>query len=78
LIVLIQIVQDWSTGKYRTISYKNISIGVFVLMYFANPYDFVPDFIPYFGKKDDDFFLKKGLTYLDIEIEKYKIWKASK
>lgn len=72
---LINIAQDWQRGAYRTISYKNISIGVFVLIYFVNPYDFIPDFIPFIGKKDDDFFVKKGLVYLDEEIEKYNSWK---
>lgn len=78
IISLIQLIQDWRTGAYRTISYKNISIGVFVLMYFANPYDFIPDFIPFVGKKDDDFLLKNGLAYLDKEINNYKKWKENK
>ena len=78
IISLVQISQDWQKGAYRTISYRNISIGIFVLMYFANPYDFVPDFIPFLGKKDDDYFVKKGLVYLDEEIEKYNKWKAHK
>ena len=78
IISLLKIIQDWRTGAYRNISYKNISIGVFVLIYFANPYDFVPDFIPFIGKKDDDYFVKKGLVYLDEEIEKYNKWKAHK
>ena len=78
IISLVHISQDWQKGAYRTISYRNISIGIFVLMYFANPYDFVPDFIPFLGKKDDDYFVKKGLVYLDEEIEKYNKWKAHK
>jgi uncharacterized membrane protein YkvA (DUF1232 family) len=75
IITLAQILHDWRVGAYKTISYKNISISIFVLMYFVNPYDFVPDFIPFIGKKDDDFVLKKGLIYLDEEIKKYKNWK---
>ena len=78
IISLVHISQDWQKGAYRTISYRNISIGIFVLMYFANPYDFVPDFIPFLGKKDDDYFVKKGLVYLDEEIEKYNKWKTHK
>lgn len=75
IIILTQILHDWRVGAYKTISYKNISISVFVLMYYVSPYDFVPDFIPFIGKKDDDFVLKKGLIYLDEEIKKYKNWK---
>lgn len=75
IIILTQILHDWRIGTYKTISYKNISISVFVLMYYVSPYDFVPDFIPFIGKKDDDFVLKKGLIYLDEEIKKYKNWK---
>ena len=75
IIILTQILHDWRVGAYKTISYKNISISIFVLMYYVSPYDFVPDFIPFIGKKDDDFVLKKGLIYLDEEIKKYKNWK---
>lgn len=75
IISLVHILQDWQKGAYRAISYKNVSIGVFVLLYFVNPYDFIPDFIPLIGKKDDDFFVKKGLVYLDAEIQKYNQWK---
>lgn len=75
IIILTQILHDWRIGTYKTISYKNISISIFVLMYYVSPYDFVPDFIPFIGKKDDDFVLKKGLIYLDEEIKKYKNWK---
>ncbi len=75
ITTLVQIIQDWRKGAYHTVSYKNISIGVFVLLYFVNPYDFIPDFIPVVGKMDDTMFLKKGLEYLDEEINKYKTWK---
>ncbi len=71
------IIFDWRMGNYKDISVKNLTIGVMALLYFISPYDAIPDFLPFIGKQDDRFILKKFISYLDTELDKYNKWKSS-
>ena len=61
----------------RNINEKKIILGILVLLYFVSPIDIIPDFIPFIGKKDDIFLLKKVSKGLDKEILKYKQWRKA-
>ena len=74
---IILILNDWANKNYTNINEKKIILGILVLLYFVSPIDIIPDFIPFIGKKDDIFLLKKVSKGLDKEILKYKQWRKA-
>jgi uncharacterized membrane protein YkvA (DUF1232 family) len=77
LIALTKMLEAWRKEEYSDISYVNVSIATFILVYYVSPYDVIPDFIPFIGKMDDAWILKNGLNILDVELQKFEHWKAA-
>ena len=44
--LLLDVVSDYWTGKYRETPYFSIAAIVFTLLYVLSPIDLIPDFIP--------------------------------
>ena len=51
--LLISMVKDYWSGKYREVSWWVIAAVVFALLYVLSPIDLIPDFIPVIGLLDD-------------------------
>ena len=61
-------------GDYKNISTKSIIAVVAALIYFVNPLDLIPDFIPIIGQIDDIFILGYLIKMLNKEIERFMAW----
>jgi uncharacterized membrane protein YkvA (DUF1232 family) len=77
LIELTKMLEAWRKEEYSDISYVNVSIATFILIYYVSPYDVIPDFIPFVGRLDDEWILKNGLNILDVELQKFEHWKTA-
>jgi uncharacterized membrane protein YkvA (DUF1232 family) len=64
----------WIKGDYKNISKKSIVAVVAALIYFINPLDLIPDFIPIIGQLDDVFILSYMIKSLNKEIERFMAW----
>ena len=53
LKLLFDLVQQYRKGTYKSIPWRSISAIVFTLLYIVNPFDIVPDVLPFFGYMDD-------------------------
>lgn len=75
LKLLFELVQQYRKGTYRAIPWRSLSAIVFTLLYIANPFDIIPDVLPFFGFVDDlsVFLALSNLVHKDLE--DYKIWK---
>jgi uncharacterized membrane protein YkvA (DUF1232 family) len=73
--LLISIVKDYWSGKFKKIPWWAISAIVFALLYVFNPLDLVPDFIPGFGFLDDASAIAACLLLVEQQLKEYKIWK---
>ncbi len=51
--LFIRMIRSYIEGEYREVPWKTIVIMVAGLIYFINPLDLVPDFIPGLGYLDD-------------------------
>lgn len=73
--LLIAIVRDYWSGKYRQIPYGTIASIVFTLIYVLNPFDLVPDILPVIGEVDDAAVMGACLLLVEQDLQKYKEWK---
>ena len=71
VIALSRMLNAWMKGDYRNISTKSIIAVVAALIYFVNPLDLIPDFIPVIGQLDDIFVLGYLIKTLNKEIERF-------
>jgi len=74
VIALARMLSAWFKGDYKNISTKSIIAVVAALIYFVNPLDLIPDFIPVIGQIDDIFILGYLVRTLNKEIERFMAW----
>lgn len=75
--LLTALVKDWRTGKYRQALYGTIAAVVFGLIYVFNPFDIVPDFLPFLGAVDDATVIGALLMLVERDLRKYRGWKET-
>jgi uncharacterized membrane protein YkvA (DUF1232 family) len=75
LKVMFSLVKDYKNGTYREIPFYTIAAIVAALLYVLNPFDVIPDFIPFFGYVDDLAVLGACLTLVRNDLNKYRNWK---
>ena len=73
--VLNALIRDWRTGKYRQALYGTIAAVAFALLYVFNPFDIVPDFLPFLGAVDDATVIGALLMLVERDLKKYRSWK---
>jgi uncharacterized membrane protein YkvA (DUF1232 family) len=73
--LLIAIVKDYWSGRYRQIPFGVIASIVFTLIYVLNPFDLVPDVLPVIGEVDDAAVMGACLILVEQDLQKYKAWK---
>ncbi|OQX50743.1 MAG: hypothetical protein B5M53_11815, partial [Candidatus Cloacimonas sp. 4484_209] len=47
--ILVSLLKDYKSKKYREVPWRVIAAVVFAILYFINPFDIIPDFIPGIG-----------------------------
>ena len=73
--MLTALVRDWRTGKYRRTMRWTIAAAAFALIYVINPFDIVPDVLPFVGAVDDATVIAACLMLIERDLYKYKDWK---
>ena len=74
IIALARMLSAWIKGDYKNISTKSVISVAAALIYFVNPLDFIPDFIPIIGQLDDILILGLLIKTLNKEIESFMAW----
>jgi uncharacterized membrane protein YkvA (DUF1232 family) len=77
LSVFSRLASAYATGKYRDVSWKSVLIVLAAIIYFLNPIDLIPDFIPVLGLTDDFSVLLWVYNAVSKEIDKFLIWERS-
>ena len=55
--------------------YGTIAAAAFALLYVLNPFDLMPDVLPFIGAVDDAAVLGACLMLLERDLRQYRIWK---
>lgn len=77
IIALARMVSAWAKGDYKNISTSSIIAVIAALIYFVNPIDLIPDFIPVIGQIDDIIVLGYLIKKWNKEIERFMAWEAT-
>lgn len=75
--VLLSLVKDYWSGRYREVPYWVISAGALALLYVLNPVDVIPDVLIGVGYLDDATVVAFCLKLIERELQKYKDWQAA-
>ena len=75
--MLTALIRDWRAGRYRQALYGTIAAAAFALLYVLNPFDLVPDVIPFVGVLDDATVIGALLMLVERDLKKYRAWKQS-
>jgi uncharacterized membrane protein YkvA (DUF1232 family) len=74
---LMALLKDWRRGNYRTALYGTIAAAAFALIYVLNPFDIVPDVLPFVGALDDASVIAACLMLIERDLFKYRNWKIN-
>ena len=66
------LVQDYVSGRYREVPWRVIATAAFAVLYFLNPFDLIPDFIPGIGFIDDATLISMAVAALREELRRYE------
>jgi len=75
--ILGRLLKAYALGKYREIPWKTLLLVTAAILYFLNPIDFIPDWIPGLGLTDDFGILMSVYASINSEIDKFLTWEKS-
>lgn len=75
--MLISLLKDYRKGNYRTALIGTIAAVAFALIYVLNPFDIVPDVLPFVGAVDDASIIAACLMMIERDLIKYREWKVN-
>lgn len=74
--MLTALVKDYRLGNYKGALYGTITAVVFTLIYVFNPFDLLPDVLPFVGALDDASVIAACLMLVERDLFKYRAWKT--
>jgi uncharacterized membrane protein YkvA (DUF1232 family) len=76
LMALCRMLKAWSNGDYRSIPWRTIVLSLATIIYFLNPFDMAPDFIPGVGYVDDAVVLGFVVNSIKKELDQFLRWES--
>lgn len=73
--MLMAMIKDYRAGSYRGALRWTIAAAAFALIYVLNPFDIIPDMIPFVGAVDDASVIAACLILIERDLFKYREWK---
>ena len=76
LMAVCRMLKAWSKGDYQSVPWKTIVLSLATIIYFLNPFDVAPDFIPGIGYLDDAVVLGFVVNSIKKELDKFLLWES--
>ena len=74
---LVRIVRNWRSGNYREVPWRTLVFSTAAILYFLDPMDVVPDFIPVVGFIDDAAVIAWVMRAIRSDVSKFRDWEQS-
>jgi uncharacterized membrane protein YkvA (DUF1232 family) len=74
LLSLCRMIRAWTRGEYQMLPRKTILMAIAAAVYFLNPFDMIPDFIPGVGYLDDATVIAFVLNSIRGDVMKFLEW----
>lgn len=78
LQALARLLRAWGGGRYRHIGWRTAAVAGGALVYFLNPFDAVPDFLPGIGFLDDATVVALVFAQLRDEVQGFLAWERQR
>lgn len=70
----VRLIKAWLNGSYRVFPWRTFVVLVLLALYAINPFDIIPDFIPFVGVIDDAAMLGFLVRALMRDVRRFKEW----
>lgn len=74
LATLVRLVRAWFSKEYREVPWQTIAIALGAIIYFVNPFDAIPDFIPGVGYLDDALVIGVTVKSIKTALDAFRAW----
>lgn len=75
---LLSLIKAWWKKEYTSVPWKTIIYATTAVLYFVNPFDLIPDFIPVIGYLDDITLISFVINSLQKDIVSFRVWEKTK
>lgn len=75
---LLRLLKAYWKKEYRETPWRTILYATAALIYFVNPLDLIPDFIPMTGLLDDISIITFVISSIKTDLDKFKEWEEEK
>ena len=78
LMALVRMVRAWSRGEYKRLPGRSILMALAAVIYFLDPLDLIPDFIPGIGYLDDATVIAFVFSSIHKDLQNFLDWERQK
>jgi len=78
LNTMIRMVRAWVKGEYKDVPWETIVWAIATIIYFVNPFDLIPDFIPVVGYLDDAVVIGLAVASISTDLENFRKWEDAR
>ena len=71
---MLRLLRAWVKGQYRVVPWKTIILALVAVIYFVDPFDLVPDFVPLVGYVDDAGVIGFVLRSIGKDLNVFRNW----
>ena len=76
LLTLTRLLRAWARREYTTVPWRTLVAVTAVLIYFLNPFDLIPDFLPTLGLVDDATLVALVVASISEDLARFREWEA--
>ena len=71
---LVRLLRAWRCGDYAVVPWRTIILASAALIYFVDPFDLIPDFVPVIGYLDDATVIAFVVESIRRDLDKFLAW----
>ncbi len=76
LLTLTRLLRAWARREYMTVPWRTLVAVTAALIYFLNPFDLIPDFLPTLGLVDDATLVALVVASISEDLARFCEWEA--